>query len=363
MTIVDRKVSNDTYKIYLFSDILVLLEDKQNVKVKKLISFFILLPFTKLEDNEKNTDITLLTIMEGKKLTLTFSCQTDTEKNDWITAFKSCYDDIANFLERKSIKDSYELGLERASLLFNIEDTRLKLVQGTLSFNQAKSSLFNCDREIILYERQLEEMKKKSAQLKEHKKRIDEELIFISNSYVAPKESLSTNLKKISEMDPFYMETLKEEKCAFQEIFNDQPVTQEVYDEILSKFPDLVLPNGVTRSPSNRSSSVISRPLPLPQPKIEVNPLQSKTPDTNKPLPPQKMLRGSFIEIPKRSESITPPPVPRRGSINVTDHNTLKVPSKELRGSFDKIQVNLDQPVSPEVKRKELPKPPPRKIQ
>lgn len=362
---IERKIFNDTYKLYLFSDLIVLLEEKPNVKVKKLNSFFILLPFSKIQDVEKNTDFILEAIIEGKNSVFLISCPSEIEKSDWLSMMKQTYEDGDNFLERKGIKDSYLIGLERGTLLSTIEETRSKLLQTTLTFNQTKSQLFTVDRELIVSERQLEELKKKTQQLKDQKKRVEDEMAFLTNSYQIPKDHLLTNLNKLTEMDPFYMETLKEEKTAFQAIFNDEPVTHETVEDIKTKYPDLILPPGVysQKSPPQRSSSIISRPLPLPQPKTET---LEKREFSNLKLPTPFKSRQSFIEPPKNDSQIKQDPQkkielptvpPKRKSIH-------DVPQGN-RGSIPEIRnLNIDQNVSqhsPDIKRRELPKIPPKK--
>jgi hypothetical protein len=316
----------ESFKVYLFQDMLLLLEAKEK-KLSKRGLYFIFLSYATIVPSQSTVEIRLDVFNEGERRLIYIAFQNESEKNEWENLIKEYIENEKSTVQNKGIDTNLiKLGEERSEVKKNIDENLRTFKIVLQNFDSSKTNLLKLDADILNHERQLQALQQQIQKEKESRRKLEETLIDLTSDQHNIMGDLQKNLGDILEKDKTFTETLKGEQDAFVQIFGQIPSTEKDNQKLIP-----VIQEYVPKVQLQRNSS-----LPGTQP---VNTQSKPLPQLKKPLPNPK----SLPQLPSKRDSAVPPKRPppttpvKSSSVLVTDSEKPPLPTKS--SSVGKIET------------------------
>eukprot|EP01080_Neovahlkampfia_damariscottae_P011797 gene11797-5131_t len=332
----------ESYKAYLFQDMLVLLEAKEK-KMSKRSVYFILLAFANIVPSQSTVEIRLDIFNEGDRRLIYIAFSTEEEKQDWVNMIQESIENEKSTVQNKGIDcDLIKLGTSRTEVRKNVDENLRQFKIITTNFESSKSNLLKMDADILNHERQLQALQQQIAKEKEGKRKIEETLVDLTSDQNNLMSELQNNLKQILEKDKIFTESLKGEEEAVFQILGEKPSTEQEQQKLLPVIQEYVPKVQFKRetalpTPGKPLPSVVKKPLPNPKSLPELPPKRQSAIPPKRQAPSKPPSSLDTKSSPSKVQSTSPsssspvtskPPLPAKTSSLSSDSKPV-VPQKK----------------------------------
>jgi hypothetical protein len=319
----------ESFKVYLFQDMLLLLEAKEK-KISKRALYFIFLSYATIVPSQSTVELRLDVFNEGERRLIYIAFQNEAEKNEWENLIKEYIENEKSTVQNKGIDTNLiKLGEERSEVKKNIDENLRTFKIVLQNFDASKTNLLKLDADILNHERQLQALQQQIQKEKESRRKLEETLIDLTTDQHNIMGDLQKNLGDILEKDKTFAETLKGEQDAFIQIFGQIPSTEKDNQKLIP-----VIQEYIPKVQFQRNST-----LPGTQP-VVVNNQSKPLPQLKKPLPNPK----SLPQLPSKRDSAVPPKrppptTPVKSSSILVNESGEKPPLPTKSSSIGKIET------------------------
>jgi len=366
----EKSMYGDAYKVYMFSDVIVMIENRADSlfnRSKKSI-YFLFFSFSTVIYQPESVDITIECMHSGDMCRFNITFPTADEAKQWKLDAEDNISQIQKNNELKGVGPSILLGKERMELNSRTKQTLKKCGDILQDFRQTEQNLLRLDSEL---RRDQEELKRLQLKIEKERQEIaqaEDLLNQLENNQKKEVGVLSSQFGSLRDKDSTVLYALKEEAEAFRQIFGEEPSTEDLHTKLI--------PSGIVRQKripmeqaSFESTDTSSKgPLPPPmlpnsaKPKILPKPI---TPTDEKPVPartqlppPRPTAHLGSVKPSEISRTSSSPTLPVRPSSLATTRASLPAATSPLASKA--LPKPLPQAGSPASESK--PVPPPRKL-
>jgi len=286
----ERGINNDLYRVCMFSDVLILCEDKSSsmfLRTKRSV-YFLFFAFSKVVTQSEPTEFCLECLNGGEICHFTFMFSSAEDAKQWRSDAEDIINNIQKNNELKNIGDSSMIGKERVDLSNEAKQTLKKCNDIIQDFKQNEQNLLRLDSEL---RKDLEELRKLQEKIAKEKQEISNAEALLDQLEAKQRQEtivLVNQFEKIRSKDDVLYYALKEESDAFKQIFGEDISSQEIHQRLTPSPVVRQKRISVDQITFDINLGMASNRMTLPPPKKLIPPNKPPPPVPGKPSPPAK---------------------------------------------------------------------------
>ena len=342
----EKSVFGDSFKIYLFSDVIIMIENRADSlfnRSKKSI-YFLFLAFSTVHYQAESSEMIIECMNGGDMCRFNILFTTTEEAKMWKADVEDFISQIQKNNDLKGLKPSTVLGKERTDVSSHAKQTLKKCGDIVQDFRVTEQNLLRLESELRKDQEELRRLQLKIERERQEIAQAEEVLNQLENNQRNEVVVLDNQLSALRDTDATVLYALKEEAEAFKQIFGEEPSTEEVHKKLIPSgiVRQKRIPVDVSFDPTENIRASVTLPPPNTKPKLLPKPANlgggGSTPSptdekiTSRVLPPPRP-----VPQPNKASSPVPTlpsrPVSTTGAISPIASKALPKPLPQTTGS------------------------------